>query len=291
MMNRPPGLSRSTARSRAGLQACAAFLGLLLCGAAMAQADASIDQVYLAAREGHLEQAQQLMAPVLRDHPNSAKAHYVEAELLARQGRTAQARDELGTAEKLAPGLPFARAEAVQGLRREIAADVGSSMAIPAGRLERRTAPLEGGHWGIAGALLGGALLAWMLARLGRPQPAPIAAAPAAMPPVSMPGTWPPGAWPPAAASPSTGLGQQVAGGLATGLAVGAGVAVAESIAQRLFSDGSSVAGATTLPLASDALRAGRQEIDPWMGGVDFSIEDPASWDVAGEKPGTGWDT
>ena len=45
---------------------------------------------------GHLDQAQQMMTQVLADHPNSAKAHYVQAELYAREGKAALARSELG---------------------------------------------------------------------------------------------------------------------------------------------------------------------------------------------------
>lgn len=56
-------------------------------------------------------EAQRMMREVLQNHPNSGKAHYVEAELLAKEGSLAQAANELATAEKLSPGLPFATAE------------------------------------------------------------------------------------------------------------------------------------------------------------------------------------
>src|SRR3974390_1542420 len=88
-------------------------------------AEPTIDQVYKAAEAGNFSQAQQMMDEVLRAHPNSAKAHYVEAELLARQGRVAAARDELRTAERLEPGLPFARAQAVQDLQRRLGGQGG----------------------------------------------------------------------------------------------------------------------------------------------------------------------
>jgi Flp pilus assembly protein TadD len=52
-----------------------------------------------------------MMQQVLVAHPNSAKAHFVQAELSARQGNLARAQEELTTAEKLAPGLPFAKPE------------------------------------------------------------------------------------------------------------------------------------------------------------------------------------
>mgnify|MGYP003868170939 CR=1 FL=1 len=54
-----------------------------------------------------------MIQQVLIGHPNSAKAHYVQAEIAARQGQLPRAREALATAEKLAPGLPFAKAESV----------------------------------------------------------------------------------------------------------------------------------------------------------------------------------
>src|SRR5450759_5407336 len=85
---------------------------LLNVGLAMAQAEPTINQVYQAAQAGRLEQAQVMMQQVLVAHPGSAKAHFVQAELWARQGKLGQARDALASAEKLAPSLPFAKPEA-----------------------------------------------------------------------------------------------------------------------------------------------------------------------------------
>jgi hypothetical protein len=99
-------------------------------GLAMAQSEATLNQVYEAAKAGNLEQAQVMMQQVLVSHPNSGKAHFVEAELFARQGNVTRAREELVQAEKLAPGLPFANAQAVQKLRTQL----GASRAPDAGR-------------------------------------------------------------------------------------------------------------------------------------------------------------
>ena len=64
-----------------------------------------MNQIYEAAAGGHLDQAQQMITQVLADHPTSAKAHYVQAELYAKEGKNALARAELGAAERLNPGL------------------------------------------------------------------------------------------------------------------------------------------------------------------------------------------
>ena len=88
-----------------------------LAGLAAAQAEPTIQQIYAAAQSGQVDKAREMTQEVLRTHPKSAKAHFVMAELDASQGRLAQARDSLATAESLAPGLPFDRPEAVPALR------------------------------------------------------------------------------------------------------------------------------------------------------------------------------
>ena len=69
------------------------FVSIALAGAAlmvnapaMAQAEPTINQIYEAAQSGKLDQAQTMVQQVLIAHPNSAKAHYVQAELFGRQG-------------------------------------------------------------------------------------------------------------------------------------------------------------------------------------------------------------
>ena len=64
---------------------------------------------------------------MLADHLNSAKAHYVQAELYAREGKTALARSELGTAEQLEPGLPNANPQSVQELKSELGIEHAAS--------------------------------------------------------------------------------------------------------------------------------------------------------------------
>ena len=80
----------------------------------------SIDQVYQAARSGHLAQAEAMTQEVLHAYPNSARAHYVMAQILSAEGRNAQARTYLEEAERLKPGLPFASSQSVANLERRI---------------------------------------------------------------------------------------------------------------------------------------------------------------------------
>jgi uncharacterized protein len=109
--------------SRAGMQvniiarvaAASLTLGALPYSPAQAaEAEPTVAQIYQAFRSGHLEQAQQMLDRVLRDHPDSAKAHFVQAEIDAAEGHRDLARSELARAEKLKPGLPDVKPRSVQ---------------------------------------------------------------------------------------------------------------------------------------------------------------------------------
>ena len=110
---------------------CTALLALLFHtgpGAGFAQAQSqqpqpqpTLAQVYALTNARKLDRAQVLMDQVLAREPNSAEAHFVQAELFARMGELARARASLAVAEKWAPGLGFARAESVQALRSQTA--------------------------------------------------------------------------------------------------------------------------------------------------------------------------
>jgi len=53
---------------------------VLASGSAFAR-EPSLHEVYQSVEAGHYAEAQRMMDQVLRDHPNSARAHYVEAVL------------------------------------------------------------------------------------------------------------------------------------------------------------------------------------------------------------------
>ena len=135
--------------------------------AAAADADPTVHQIYEAASTGHLDQAQQMMDQVLRDHPNSAKAHYVQAELYAREGKAALARSELGRAEQLKPGLPDENPRSVQALKSELG--LGGRTLQGEGALGARPAAAEAHFpWGtlVILALVVGVF--WMIFRRRR---------------------------------------------------------------------------------------------------------------------------
>ena len=282
----------------------AAALGAALLGPAFAQTEPTIDQIYQAANAGRLADADRMIGQVLQKHPNSAKAHYVKAELAARESDAAVAREELATAERLAPGLPFAKPEAVSALRSEVnharRADHASAAVAPA------PAPRQQIPMALVAVLFAGAAAAFyffMRRRQAPMEPGGMAqpwgggyasgAEPVAYPPGAYPpGSYPPGTYPQA---PQPGLGSTLGRGLATGLAMGAGVVAAEEIGRRMFEHHpqSSGASATSGVLPENERGLLDPGINGDMGGQDFGINDPGSWDDGGSADlgGGDWDT
>ena len=312
----------------AKLLALAAFLvgGL---GLALAQAEPTMTQIYQAAQAGKLDEAQVMVQQVLISHPNSAKAHYVQAELFARQGLASRGRDALVLADKLAPGLPFAKPEAVQALRAQLASKPGAAaVKEPAnkalGALEP-AAPAGSSSFPLGlGLALGGVAIAVAILLLRKKQ-APLAVSPAAYAGPS--GTASPGTIGSGLSGPQTfgaaatgapvygqaaygqpgygqqpysqpgvgqpagsGMGGKLAGGLAAGLAVGAGVMAAQAIG-RSFSGNNEQHPAHQ----SDNAVSGGQPLpgNADLGGQNFGINDASSWDDVGGAADVGggdWD-
>lgn len=243
---------------------------LLANGVASAQDAPTLDQVYRAAQAGKLDEAQKMMDIVLQQHPDSAKAHYVEAEILAKQGQMGRAGEELGNAERLKPGLPFATPQAVQELKNRIGA--ARHVSQPA---NFQTAE-SGSHfpWGML--LIGGGvivILFLIMRAISARSAGPRSMAPANYQP-GMPTPAPMQPYGMGQAAPAGGgMAGGIMGGLATGAAVGVGMVAGEALAHH-FMDGGNSAPASAAPVA-----------DSWggssndMGGSDFGIADNSSWD------------
>jgi uncharacterized protein len=249
-------------------------------------ADPTMSQIHDAAAAGHLDQAQQMITQVLADHPNSGKAHYVQAELYAKEGKIPQARAELGTAERLNPGLTDFNARSVQELKSQLGMSagtrsVGSPMALGSPRSESHF------PWGTVLIL---AVVVGVLMMLFRRR-TPYNQYPAAGPGPGGPGPGmggAPGGYGPGYGQPPMGgggLGSGIAGGLASGLAVGAGVVAGEELAHH-FLDGGHREGGGVIPPA-EASEPGSSNSD--MGGNDFGANDPGSWDDGGGGGGDDW--
>jgi hypothetical protein len=244
---------------------------------AFADSDPTVDQIYAAAQTGHLDQAQQMISKVLADHPSSARAHYVQAELYAREGKTALARSELGAAEQLKPGLPFASPRSVQELKAQLGLRTGAiSQTVIRSAPEAPRFP-----WGTL-LILGGvvAVLLMLFRRRNTYTPYPVAGPGMG----GAPGAYGPGGGYGPGPMGGGGIGSGIAGGLASGLAVGAGVVAGEELAHH-FLDGRS---GGVIPTA-EAGESGPSNSD--MGGSDFGVNDPGSgWDDGGGSGGGGDD-
>lgn len=295
---------------------------------AMAQGEPTINQIYDAAQSGKLDKAQTMVQQVLVLHPNSAKAHYVQAELFARQGLAQKGRESLATADKLAPGLPFAKPQAVQALRTQLLARSDNPGATPSTAKQSfgmdtpatATSSVSPGLMLLLGAGVVG-LVVWLIRRkpaaslpmsppaavpagigsgLNGPQSFGSGAAPMYNPPgqaaYGQPGYGQPGYGQPGFGQQpaGTGMGGRVMGGLATGLAVGAGVMAAQAIGKNLMGNNENASNSNAAHVNGEA--GNRFEPLPGnadLGGQNFGMNDGASWDDAGggDIAGGDWDS
>lgn len=246
------------------------LLAMVFAGPVLADSDPTLHQIYEAAQTGHLSQAQQMINQVLRDHPKSAKAHYVAAELYAKGGNVPLARQELSTAEQLEPGLPFAKQESVQALQRQVSQS-RSVRGLPASSEARGSFP-----WGIVLMVVAGVAVFWFVLQRRRASANTYSQYAAGVPAVA--GT--PGSLGGGVMAPNVGggIGSGIAGGLATGLAVGAGVVAGEELA-RHFLDSDRREGSAP-PLANEPVE--NPDANSNMGGSDFGVSDSSSWDDGG---------
>lgn len=274
----------------------AAFLSF---GLAMAQSEPTMNEIYVTAQAGKLDEAQKMILHVLVAHPNSAKAHFVQSELFARQGNLGKARDALAAAEKLAPGLPFAKPEAVQALRSQLSAK--RAPLVTSDSTPRNFAPAtspSSPSWGLPLLLAGGVIAAgyFIFRRKAPVQPIqqPVHANQNGMSGPQTFGsaaTMPPTMQPPVGQPAGSGLGGQIMGGVATGLAVGAGMMAAQAIGRNLMGNH----GQSSLPpenLSNNDYQPSTSNTD--MGGQNFGVTDTGSWDDGGSVDaggGSDWDT
>jgi len=265
-------------------------------------ADATIKQVYAQAKAGDIDGALASMGPVLKDHPNSAKAHYVEAELLARDNRISDARAELAKAKSLEPGLPGVSNHSVQELEAKLNGSTTTGVTY-AGPSTVRQQPVEqrsGVPWGLI--VIIGLVLLFVLALMRRrsaPAYEQTYGGPAPVPPTSgyrpAPGYGPapgpgygPGYGGGMGAAP--GMGGGILGGLASGAAMGAGFAAGEEVIGHMFGGERRESGERIVEGNTDSGR--RVDPDADMGGDDFGVSDSGSWDDSSSGGGSddgGW--
>ena len=246
------------------------FFAFGLTAPTFAEEEATMHQVFLAADSGKFSEAQAMMDQVLRDHPKSAKAHFVEAELLAKQGQLSKASAELSTAEQLQPGLPFVKPNVVQHLKQLIAsASTGKSQITNA----HQSLPFAVQEWMPMGLwVLGiGLVILIIMGFLSRRNAKMV---PANNYSSNALGT---GFGQPAA----TGMGSGLMGNLATGAALGVGVAAGEALINHLI-DGNKNQPVDSLQDTSSWKPESNISDADDLGGTDFGVQDTSSWDDMG---------
>jgi tetratricopeptide (TPR) repeat protein len=206
------------------------FAIFFLLTSSLALALPSPKEIDAAVRAGQLTQAETMLRAVLLEKPNSAKAHYELGQVLAFQGRNADAREALQTAQKLDPKLHFANnPQHFHELMNRVAAPAATLKAAPTpartplAALPAATAPATPDFpwsWLLIG---GGVLLAaiWLLRRTASTAASAPLAANAGGGTLAQPYGYNGSASAPTAGS---GVGGAVLGGLA-GLAAGYGLA------------------------------------------------------------------
>jgi len=261
----------------------AGVMGLAINGVVVADAEPTVHQIYELAASGHLDQAQRMIDQVLRDHPNSAKAHYVQSELFARAGEVRQARAEFERAEQLDPGLPKENPRSVAELKEQLGLAGGVGLTGGPG-LTDRGGRLTGASTGSAthfpwGMVLILALSVGVLWTLFRRRTARVQY-PLGVAPTAVPGGYGPGAYPGAAGYPAGGMvgGGGLGSTLAGGLAAGAGIVAGEELAHHFLDGDHRSAPAAPLVDNSDSNRP-NSDPNSDMGGADFGVGDAGSWD------------
>jgi hypothetical protein len=256
------------------------FLAFCFTAPVFAEEEATMHQVYLAAKAGKFNEAQSMMDKVLKDHPNSAKAHFVEAELLAKQGLFSNAAAELNTAENLQPGLPFAKPEAVQNLKNRIASALNGAIQP---NIANQSRLFKVKDWSPSVLLILGIgliliLIGYMSRRNSWVNPAIIYSGNAPGP--NMPTARTSGAGSLMGQPTAAGMGSGIMGSLATGAAMGAGVVAGEALMNH-FIDGDKNNVIAEPPFRETSTwntSSDMSETDD-MGGTDFGVADASLWD------------
>jgi len=252
------------------------FAAAVLLTSNVAFAEATLPEVYKAVQSGQMAKADAMMKEVLQNHPNSAKAHYVAAELYAKEGKVEVARNHFITAQNLAPGLPFAQAESVQKLQVQLA---NTQVAPAAAQTSIFSNPL---FWGLIAILVVGIVI---VMKRRKAEAVQVYNAPSA----GYPGTpggpagYPGGPGGPGypGAPAAGGMGSGLMGSLATGAALGAGMYAGQALASNLMGghdNGHSNAGSN--PNLNQV--GAPASLDP-----NFGVRDASSWDDGGSSS---WD-
>lgn len=280
---------------------------ILLAATAVASAADSPKDVQALIARGDYPAAEAALREAITEHPQSAKAHYVLAEVLAHEGNIGEAKTEADKAATLDPATHFtdpAKFQAFQAkLNQALApAPANRSAATPVRYAEPRQAATRenSGGFGIGGILLIGVVIvvvAFLWSRRRRAADTPFPGyGQVPPPPPGSPYGGAPGGYPGYAPPPSSGVGSTIAAGVG-GLA--AGMLLDEALRSRHEGDatrdggffggsGAGDAGAPQNDPSGDAYNDLRDDpID--MGNNDSSWDSGSSSDDGGSFDDNQW--
>jgi hypothetical protein len=95
----------------------------------------SVGDVETAVKQGQYAKAETMMSEVVAERKDSAKARYLYAEILARNGRIAQAAEQARLAQQLDPAIRFTQPEKFNAFVQQLERQQAASPGAPATRL------------------------------------------------------------------------------------------------------------------------------------------------------------
>ncbi len=260
------------------------FMVLVLGALAWGETLPSVHQIYQTVQAGQLDKAHSMIDQVLKAHPNSAKAHFVDAEILARQGDMTAAKAELATAEKLDSTLSFAKPKAVAELKAHLSGSekTGSSdHQVGSGSEEEKPFP-----WMMLLVVVGAVAVIVMLLKSRSNTASAGGYAPAQRNTPNSPSPYTNGmgnnGYPQQQPS-GGGLGSTIMGGLAGGVAAGAGIVAGEALMHHFMDDEKP---AESSHGESNPSYTPEPETASWSDDSDFGISDGDSWGDSGDDSG-----
>jgi uncharacterized membrane protein YdfJ with MMPL/SSD domain len=268
-------------------------MSLLLTSVMAIAAEPTIHEVYEAFHSGNQTEAHEMINKVLNAHPNSAKAHFVDAEILAREGKIAEAKEELATAQRLAPGLPFAKPSSVSAITQALSQNDNNKLINSIGSNYEKQKK-EHFPWMLLMVVVAAIVIVIMIVKSfftnnsqnrnydSSPQPYRNSNYPQGFQnngPVGQPNyvnqPYP---------QQNTGMGGGIMSGLATGAAVGVGVVAGEALAHHFMDDSNSDHKSQNNNSNDDDLNKNRNNIQD---DNDFGMSDTSSWDDSSSDMGS----
>ena len=228
----------------------ALVLSLAVLSAYVAAAEPTVKEIYQTAQTDRA-QALNMINEVIKNRPNSARAYYIQSELLLQSGKKVEAKAAFLKSQSLDPALSFARPESVERLRTAL----GIKKSSNALGIDTDSMIL----WACGGLFV--LLLVMFMVRRRPSQPEyspsynlqnrPITPYQAATNTASVPNQ-PTGAPQAATPAPQAPAGNGLMGSLAQGAVMGVGVAAGATLANHLL-NGNKASAAPAEPTAAAA--------------------------------------